>query len=77
MEKIKHGVRQTRGTFKLVGKVFGTKSDRFFKTTTFDTGTTKNAINFGVKTSKNNETYVTLEGYDSKTIKFQKYDFWF
>ena len=70
----KHNVKVNRGTFKLVGKVKGVEDDRFFKAYTFDSGSQKNAMSFSIKTDKNNESYVNLEGWVCKLAKFNKWD---
>jgi len=70
----KHNVKQTKGTFKLIGNVKGASSSRFFKTTTFDSGAVKQEVNFGVVTSKDNEQYVTVQGFEGKEAKFSKWD---
>lgn len=70
----KHNVKVTRGTFKLVGKVKGVNSKRFFENKVFDTGSERNKVNFAVCTSPTNESYVTLEGFAQKVAKFNKYD---
>jgi len=70
----KHNVKVTRGTFKLVGKVKGTQSNRFFENKTFDSGATRNKVNFAIMTSETNETYVSVEGFLQKVAKFNKWD---
>jgi len=71
----KHNVKKTRGTFKLVGDVKMSKDPkRFFKNYSFESGTKKNVLNFGVKTSNANESYVQLEGFTQKVAKFGKWD---
>lgn len=67
-------IKMSKGKFKLAGLVNGTGREKFITTKTFDTGTTRQTCNFGVKTSEKNETWVTVEGFDSKKAKFQKYD---
>lgn len=67
-------IKISKGKFKLAGFVNGTERERFITTRTFDSGRTKQTCNFGVKTSAKNETWVTVEGFDSNKAKFQKYD---
>ena len=64
----------SRGKFKIAGLVNGVGREKFITTRTFDSGTTRQTCNFGVKTSPKNETWVTVEGFDNKKAKFQKYD---
>jgi len=70
----KHNVKLTKGTFKLVGKVKGTASKRFFENKTYDSGAEKNKLNFAISTSPTNESYVQLEGFVQKVAKFNKFD---
>lgn len=71
----KHNVKVNRGSFKLVGTVFGTKEPkRFFKNMVFESGSEKNQLTFGVKTSKINDSFVSLEGFTQKIARFNKYD---
>lgn len=67
-------IKISKGKFKIAGFVNGCGREKFITTNTFDTGTTKQTCTFGVKTSEKNETWVTVEGFDSKKAKFQKYD---
>jgi single-stranded DNA-binding protein len=41
---------------------------------TFDSGRTKNQVNFGIETSPNNVSFVSVEGFDADKAKFSKYD---
>lgn len=67
-------VKLSKGKFKLAGLINGTKREKFVTSKTFDSGKTKQTCNFAVKTSNKNETWVTVEGFDSDKAKFQKYD---
>jgi len=67
-------IKRTKGKFKIAGFINGTSREKFIDTKTFDSGATKQTCTFGVKTSLKNETWVTVEGFDSKKAKFQKYD---
>mgnify|MGYP001140987679 CR=1 FL=1 len=67
-------VKLSKGKFKLAGLINGTKREKFVTARTFDSGKTKQTCNFAVKTSNKNETWVTVEGFDSDKAKFQKYD---
>lgn len=70
----KHNVKVCKSSFKLVGNVKGTKSDRFFRSTTFDSGRTKNQVSFALQSSVGNENYVQLEGFDMNEASFSKWD---
>jgi hypothetical protein len=67
-------VKLSKGKFKLAGLINGTKREKFVTARTFDSGRTRQTCNFAVKTSDKNETWVTVEGFDSDKAKFQKYD---
>lgn len=70
----KHNVKVCKSNFKIVGNVVGTKSDRFFKQFTFDSGASKNTTTFGLQSSPTNVNYVTVEGFDGKEAWFSKWD---
>jgi len=70
----KHDLKVCKGSFKLIGNVKGVTSDRFFSQMTFESGRTKNQVNFGVETSPNNVSFVSVEGFDADKAKFSKYD---
>lgn len=67
-------IKMSKGKFKIAGIVNGTGREKFISTKTFDSGSTRQTCIFGVKTSPKDETWVTIEGFDSKKAKFQKYD---
>jgi len=67
-------LKQTKGKFKLAGFVNGTTRKEFVSSMTFDSGRTKNECRFGVKTSKNNESWVKVEGFDAEEATFNRWD---
>lgn len=70
----KHNVKVTRGSFKLVGNIFGVNDERFMRSYDFESGATKKLLTVGVQTSKINQSFVQLEGWKQKVAKFNKYD---
>ena len=56
-----HGLPLTEGEFKARGLVTGAKKgDNFFKQKTQKNGFERNTVNFGLKTSEDNELYVQI-----------------
>ena len=76
-EKVKkghgeHGLKMTQGEFKLRGFATSTKKDSFFKQTAQKNGFERNTVNFGVKTSPNNEVYVQISESEREDAWFYK-----
>lgn len=72
----KHNLKQTKGKFKVVGKVTSTRGDRYYNTYPYsEKEGEKRALNFGVQTSESNVVYVSLDGYTNNEARFQKYNF--
>jgi hypothetical protein len=72
-------MKATKGQFKLAGFVNGVTREKFYKEITFDSGSTKREISFGVRTSKDTEVWVKIEQFVPKDLKnhkakFQKWD---
>ena len=64
---------ETKGRFKCVGKVTGTeKGDRFFSEGTSKSGNKYCSLNFGVETSNDSTTYLSLFGGVKKEVYFYK-----
>ena len=64
---------ETKGRFKCVGKVTGTeKGDRFFLEGTSKSGNKYCSLNFGVETSNDSTTYLSLFGGVKKEVYFYK-----
>ena len=70
----KHNVKVCKSKFTIIGNVVGTSSDRFFQSKTFDSGSTKNAVTFGLESSPKNVNYVVVDGFDGKEAWFSKWD---
>lgn len=66
MAKTKHGLPETRGSFKLRGIATGLNRDGALKQHTYDSGSQRNTLNFGVKTSEDSTVYVTVDGFKNK-----------
>lgn len=67
-----HGLLMTEGEFKVRGLVTATKKDSFFKQTTQKNGFERNTVNFGVKTSSDNEVYVQISESEKEDAWFYK-----
>ena len=66
-------LKETKGRFKCVGKVTGTeKGDRFFSEGTSKSGNKYCSLNFGVETSNDSTTYLSLFGGVKKEVYFYK-----
>ncbi|PKR83521.1 hypothetical protein [Heyndrickxia camelliae] len=68
MAKTKHGLPQTRGFFQIKGLATGLQRDGALKTHTYDSGSTKKTLNFGLKTNEDSTVYVQVEGYKNKDV---------
>lgn len=58
-----HNLKQTANSFQLRGVVSGTKSQRFYKSGTGQSGSSWNSMEFGVKIAENKTVFVTLKGF--------------
>jgi len=76
MAKIKlgeHGLPLTEGQFKARGLVTGTKKgENFFKQKPQKNGFERNTVNFGLKTSEDNEVYVQISDSEKEDAWFYK-----
>lgn len=76
MAKVKvgeHGLPLTEGQFKARGLVTGTKKgENFFKQKPQKNGFERNTVNFGVKTSEDNEVYVQISDSEKEDAWFYK-----
>lgn len=66
MAKTKHGLPQTKGFFQIRGIATGLKREGALKHSTYDSGSKKNALNFGIKTSPESIVYTQVEGYKNE-----------
>jgi len=67
-----HGLLMTEGEFKARGLVTATSKDSFFKQSTQKNGFERNTVNFGVKTSTDNEVYVQISDSEKEDAWFYK-----
>ncbi len=72
IKKGEHGLPLTSGEFKARGLVTATRKDTFFKQTTQKNGFERNTLNFGVKTSEDNEIYVQISDSEKEDAYFYK-----
>ena len=65
-------LNQTKGTFRLIGKITGTERDNFFTSRILERGKMKGkemrSLRFGVKTSNQQTVYVQMTGYEPETV---------
>lgn len=66
------GLPQTKGTFQFCGVTTGTEKSNFYSDKPTTTGKPFRMVNFGVKTSKENTHYVSLNGMEKKEVCFSK-----
>lgn len=67
-------VAQTKGTFQIRGKVFGTKKDKFYIDKKTTTGKPWRSVNFGIQVSKNERIFVQFNGMEQETVFFSGRD---
>jgi len=68
MAKTKHGLPQTKGFFKLRGLATGLERENAFKTNTYDSGSQRNTLNFGIQTNEHSSVYVQIDGYRNNDV---------
>ena len=65
-------LNQTKGTFRLIGKITGTERDNFYTSRIIERGKMKGkemrSLRFGVKTSNQQTVYVQMTGYEPETV---------
>lgn len=68
--KTKHGLPETKGSFKSVGLVSGVKKEDFFVSKETKKGDERNTVKFGVKTSSENEIFVQMADQERDNVYF-------
>lgn len=68
MANTKHGLPQTKGSFKLRGVATGLNRENAFKHNTYDSGGERNSLSFGVQTAPESTVFVNVEGYKNKDV---------
>ena len=66
-----HDMKQTSSSFQVRGIVTGTKSQRFYKEGTSDSGKW-NALEFGLKIAENKTVYLSLRGFPRAEVYYYK-----
>lgn len=65
-------LNQTKGTFRLIGKITGTERDNFYTSRILENGKMKDkemrSLRFGVKTSNQQTVYVQMTGYEPEKV---------
>lgn len=72
MAKTKHGLPETKGQFKLRGLATGLHRDKAFQDKTTKTNRQMHILNFGVETSPESTTYVTIQGMEQDKVYYGK-----
>ncbi len=70
MAKTKHGLPETKGSFKLVGTVTGVRKEDFFGQKPTKKEDLRNTVKFGVKTSSENEIPVQIADQERDSVYF-------
>jgi hypothetical protein len=72
MANTKHGLAQTKGSFKLRGLATGVNRENAFKHSDYDNGGARNTFSFGVQAAEHSTVFVNVEGYKNKDVHLFK-----
>lgn len=66
------GLQETKGSFKLCGKITGVEKESYYKEVTTKTNKPMRMLNFGAEINNNKTVYLHLSGMEQENVYFSK-----